>query len=422
MKLSSVLGCWIACCIIATPAYSAEPFTKEQREEIARLLEAERSRVITEVARELSAQGIRLDTAPVLNRAQSAAASESKTAELAIEATSTDDARHVSTLDAINPLGAAPGVVPPNRGARNDDSVIQIDTSNKGTEATLSVSTPEIIDFKNGRFRRTHWNVTASAPLSDDGYGTFADLDGLTSGFGVKAEWTRTSVPFDKISPKAANAICKLVLGLDQLDRCSAQDPFQLLPGFKESNLTEAQRISLGKALEDLRKAPRAATVSSFGFGLDHDEFKYLTLPNEKHTDSKIGWNVTGSYGVVTASRKHYWGGGFTYSHGYKPVDLRVVCTPDGEPTFDCINARFAPPKDEIRRTVYAEMRSAAFDKPYSVRISHDLANDHSAVDVPIYLIAAKDKGFTGGLRFGWETEEKFTAGIFVGAAFDVWP
>jgi hypothetical protein len=326
----------------------------------------------------------------------------------------TDEASSTATLEALDPLGSSLGVLPPNRGARDNDSVVQIDTSDKGTEATLSVGTPKVIDFKGGRYRQTHWNVTASAPLSDEGYGTFADLNGPTNGFGVKAEWTRTSVPFDKDRPINTNDVCTAVLGPDHLDQC----PVDL----NENKLTEVQRIELGRELKRHSQTPKAATVSSFGFGLDHDEFKYLTLPNEKHTDSKIGWNVSGSYGAVTADRSHYWGGGFTYSHGYKPVDPSVVCTPNGEPTFTCVNARFAPPKDSISRVVYAEMRSAEFDKPFSVRISHDLANDQSAVDVPIYLIAAKEKGFTGGLRFGWQTEEKFIAGIFVGAAFDVWP
>jgi hypothetical protein len=416
MRLLFVFG--VACSSVAGTA-AAESFTREQRQEIARLLDAERTRVIAEVARELDARGVTLDTGKVLQHVDKAAKAETR--KVPEEAAADGD--YASAPDTIDPFGGVLGVTAANRAERKDASVIQIDTSNKGTEATLSVSTPNVIDYSNGRFRQTSWSVTASAPLSDDGYGVFADLNGLSGGFGLKVDWTRTVAPFNQESAQHVINYCRsLHDNNDILQGCSGESPAIQLKRVKWRDLDYDQQIALRQALDKTRGTVGRAYVYSFGGGVDHDEYKYLSLPNVKHVDRKIGWNARGSWGVVTADRQQYWGAGFVYDHGYKAADPRVVCTPTGEPTFDCIDARFAPPKDEISRVLYAEMRSSAFERPYSIRVSHDLANDANAVDVPIYLIAAKDTGFTGGVRLGWQTDEKFIAGIFVGAAFDVWP
>ncbi len=269
------------------------------------------------------------------------------------------------------PLAAVSGpvaAVPADNPVRPSNHALELITSTAGTQAIITLSTKErVVTYGNPlRINTASWNVTAAAPIDKKTEeATLGSLAGFANGFNIGAGWKYSSVP----------------------RRSSDTSPWS--------------RVFALRGL------------------IGYDDFAYFTSVTDKESDRETRWSVGASFGTSNQEKTKYIGAGVGIQHGYRNRTARIVCPLSTEPTFDCVQGAFGPPLIGYERIVYVEGRALALRKwPYSVHLAHDLANDRTSVDLPIYLLRDKDSKFTGGVRFGWASGEDFIAGLFVGKEF----
>ena len=85
-----------------------------------------------------------------------------------------------------------------------------------------------------------------------------------------------------------------------------------------------------------------------------------------------------------------------------------------------CVSGRLGAPQNDWNRLLWVEARSAVWRVPFSFRVTREFEDRETGIDMPIYLLHDPDGAFTGGIRFGWTSEDGADAGVFVGTGFDV--
>lgn len=269
-----------------------------------------------------------------------------------------------------NPLAGPAGVATADNPIRPNFNAVEFNTSTNGTQATITLSKEDetVAAPNSNRIHKASWSFTASAPLNKDtGEATFASLTGLADGFTLGTARTLTS------APKAGSS------GTSQWSR-----------------------------------------IFNFRAETGYDDFAYYTSLTEKQTDRELRWSAGTSFATTSPKKLVYFGAGIDLQHAYKSRKPRIVCPQTSDDTFDCVQGSFGSPMAEYRRVAYLEARSKLIGRPFSLRVSHDFANDRSSVDLPIYLLRASENKFTGGVRLGWTSEDDFVAGVFIGKEFTI--
>lgn len=278
-------------------------------------------------------------------------------------------------MDLVSPadaLSGPAGVSTADNAVQQGKSAIELVATTEGTSAVITLGTKADAEFDavSRLIKKDGWNFTASAPLDkSSGEATFASLNGLANGFtlGVSRTYSRTR-------------------------------------GKSEKEPTSWSRI--------------------FGFNAEigYDDFTYYTSLTQKEKDREMHWSAGGSLGTSSPLRKAYFGAGFELQRAYESNKPRIVCPLTTDTTFDCVQGSFGAPQRGYQRIAFVEARSALFDRPYNIRLAHDFASDRSSVDLPIYLLRNKQNKFTGGIRLGWNSDNDFIAGVFVGKEFSIDP
>jgi hypothetical protein len=154
--------------------------------------------------------------------------------------------------------------------------------------------------------------------------------------------------------------------------------------------------------------------------GIVRKSFDYYNPAFEKTSEVDMGWQAGGSAGITSGARDQLYAIGFDFQKGYKAAKTRVVC-PDGSISpVECLQGAFAPPSHAIGRLLWVETRNSMWHFPFGIRLTRDLAEKETGVDIPIYLVRNAGGDFDGGLRMGWTSSDHFQAGIFVGSDFDI--
>jgi hypothetical protein len=327
------------------------------------------------------------------------------------------DGATLTELSVTGPIGQPTA----DRNVRGASSLVQIDGSAGGTTGTVVLSLPRTQQWVGDSLHTYQWAVTASTAVDnkDEGSATFATLDGPANGSSLGFDFTYTTTKRNDGAMAMAD-LChlrgyKLVTCVDDFDD---HVPEALGPS----------RDEYLAALDKLQASAHWGLIYNIHGAVLHNDYTYFGFPTAdaaapKHVVGKTGWKLGAEFGGTTPSRNAFLGGGFDFVHGYKEDKDRVVCPETDAATFDCQSGKFNPPADKVGRQLYLEARSVAFNNmAYSLRVSHDLATDKNAADLPIFLFGSKDAAFTGGLRLGWTTDAHFLAGIFVGKPFDLLP
>lgn len=266
-------------------------------------------------------------------------------------------------------LAGIVGAVTADNPVRPSNDAFEFVATTSGTEATITLSGEEVpVGSPHGpRINTNSWSLTATAPIDKETEeASFASLAGLANGLNLGTAWKFSSVPrsTDTASSDWARTI--------------------------------AVKANLG-----------------------YDDFAYFSSLTSKEKDREMRWSLGASYGTSSPSRGFYLGGGFDLKHGYKSQDKRIVCPLSTEETFDCVQGSFGPPSSGYGRTAYLEARWSVLARPVSLRVTHDFEDDTTSADLPVYLLRNKNDKFTGGLRFGWLSEEsELLVGVFVGKEF----
>lgn len=311
-----------------------------------------------------------------------------------------------------------PAVSPADRHVRGEKSAVQLDASAGGTTATIALSLPltTYITEDKKQIRHRQWAITASSAVDKTGgSATFANLNGPANGASIGFDFNFSSADIaSDTAVEAEEDLCKLS-GYATIFECSDRN-FD-----KHGPSNESDRAAYATALARWYGRPTTSRVFNLHGSVTHNDFTYYDAPSTKHITDRTGWKFGGEVGTTVRSLGSYFGAGFDFMHGYKEDKDKTVCPSSDAASFECISGKFAAPKDQVGRQLYAETRSWFAAWAYSVRVAHDFATHDDAIDVPIYLFGSKDAVFTGGVRVGWTTDDHFLAGVFVGKPFDLY-
>lgn len=146
--------------------------------------------------------------------------------------------------------------------------------------------------------------------------------------------------------------------------------------------------------------------------------------------DTLTPWGVRAYYGYLPRPLQSFTAS-VDYAEGKKDAKSGVLCPPGAGVAVTCLSGALGPPKKEERLIAAFEYREL-FPLPQTwllkgvgvaAQVSHDLKNDRTVLDLPIYLVPDAKQNFLGGVRLGWNSEDHdIVAGVFVSSAFGTRP
>jgi type II secretory pathway pseudopilin PulG len=274
-----------------------------------------------------------------------------------------------------------------------------------------------------------------SAPLAKKGDddAPFATLDGLTSGTKLEFEFTRThsrvlnEAGFDELPVIIrARALCEAASTQANPRNCYDFDPAFMADFFKEGDEDEFSRDLARRTLQQ-------SWSWSLRGALGYDEFAYYPTPLlTKTTDEEVSGSVGGGLTIFPFDRTSV-SFGLDYERSYDAGKAETTCPvpAPGATTITCVPGPLLPPElgdrlifaPELRYLHRIEGNNLVRALAFAPRIEFDLLSSDVAFDLPIYFAADAKSGLTGGLRFGYTTEDdEFKFGVFVGKAFSLFP
>lgn len=300
------------------------------------------------------------------------------------------------------------------------------------------------------------WNLALKIPVDkEDKVGRLATLDGLANSTNV--EFSINRVLFDPNKHRAS----AVDIG-ESLRRCIKAARIR---GYNESAYTEAQlrikffdqgqcdqltspsqaltdsnfhelpnqeqREAASEELETLRlnyllDRWRVGTIPivrlSAAYGNEDFEF-FDSVSFEEIKDGETEWKLGISYTVVDISGRWSAGIGYRREVAYEAGKKATICPldPGDDPVLVCATKSLgAPTKDEKDlATVSLNIRRDRYS--ISPLVTYDFDDDVVGIEVPIYLSRNNKGRLTGGVSFGWESEDDdFTAQVFIGAPFSL--
>jgi hypothetical protein len=147
------------------------------------------------------------------------------------------------------------------------------------------------------------------------------------------------------------------------------------------------------------------------------ESFTYFDPALDKVKAREHAWGAGINFGFFPPGSETFFVLAAEWQDGYKASPAATSCRNSTDPVLACVTGSLAAPASEVRHLLSAEMRGY-LPKPavgLSLRVAHDLRNDRTEVDLPVYLLKSVDGQLTGGLRLGWTSEEHFNLGVFVG-------
>lgn len=388
---------------VTIPSHAAEPFTPEQMKVIESLLEAQRVSIRREILAEL--KGAPTPTPTVVD---DASAERRGPADLGVQG-----------LDITpSPIGRDLEAVPMDRGMRKGISGLELEANSDAGEVRATLAHTRSVPDPNHNMENS-WSVTASSPLDDkdNGRGHFTTLDALKGGTSLKVSLRHASTPrivIDQDGVPSAEwvELCKLA-GLPDANGCT---------------LAAIDQAAQKGGADKLAEAYRRFELQHYGWGHIYEvnfgggkkDFDYLTPDLKSKDSSREIWSVGGAIGFATPRRVALYALGFDYQRSYDPADDGAYCPEPTPPVTTCVTGSLGAPKRENKRLLWAEARSRVFHFPLAFRVTQDLANDETGVDLPIYLFRGEDQPFAGGVRVGWTSEDGAQGGVFIGSQFDV--
>jgi hypothetical protein len=146
--------------------------------------------------------------------------------------------------------------------------------------------------------------------------------------------------------------------------------------------------------------------------------------------DTLTPWGVRAYYGFIPKPLTSFTGS-IDYTEGKKDAKAGVICPLGAGMALKCLSGALGPPKKEERLNLALEYRQM-FVLPQdwllkgvgvAAQVAHDIKNDRTVLDLPIYLVPDAKQNFTGGIRLGWNSEDHdVVAGVFVSSAFGTRP
>lgn len=303
-------------------------------------------------------------------------------------------------------------------GTNADDDVWRFDVSYDKDKAVAGIEWELSSQIQTPRHLQRHAvfntaKVRITAPIGEeDGFATFADLDGIASGFGIDANY---SWRVSNIEP-----LWTLSRNPQYLDLCKRSGQSM---GICSSTVIRRAALNdpdLRRDFEEFDKSIRGwMQTYSVGARGGQADFSYITQSLDKSKVGRTAWGAQASVTLVPPSRQMQIGFGLDYQKSYKAAKSRVICpSSDAQPIF-CVQGSYGPPTRETSRQVWVGVKRSSRHFAYQLRATYDVDARQYGVDMPIYLVRNSVGNLTAGIRLGWTEETDFTAAIFVSKPFE---
>lgn len=273
-------------------------------------------------------------------------------------------------------------------------------------------------------------SLTFSAPLSNGDDSPFATLDGLTSGTKLEFEFTRA---MSRILTPAGDSRSPILRRARE--RCGRVEPAY------KPNCTDIDEAFLtrffegGERAQYEREYTRDTLQRSWAWSLrgavGYDELNYYPLPTlAKTTDEEVSGSVGGGLTIFPFYRASA-SLDLDYQRSYAARTAVTTCPlpAGGATSVSCVPGPLLGPEltdrlilaPELRYVFPIEGNPLVRALGFGPRIEFDLLSSDVAFDLPVYFASDEDDGLTGGVRFGYTTDDdEFKFGIFVGKAFSI--
>jgi hypothetical protein len=248
-------------------------------------------------------------------------------------------------------------------------------------------------------------------PIDDsrNGFATFANLNGLSSGLGLKVSrsWRVTDVGFlqDLHRNATFRALCKR----------SGQDPDEGCDADTIYAVADNDRVMMADLQRFLREERGVQWQYSLSASAARSELEFLSPSLGKESDSKIGWGLSAGAAAAPSGRKQLYAFGAEYLREYKVPKAGIYCPPsNGSDPTRCVQGALGVPVQVTKKLLWGSLRGELAGVGYDLRITRDLVSHENAVDLPIYLLRNQKGLFSAGVRLGWTESEDFKAAIFI--------
>ncbi len=109
---------------------------------------------------------------------------------------------------------------------------------------------------------------------------------------------------------------------------------------------------------------------------------------------------------------------GFEFQQAFKAADTKTFCPAASPAVTECATGAAGGPADKEKELAYLAWRSTLGGYAFSIKFTHDLKNDDTGIDLPIYLVRNADGLLNAGIRFGWTDTDALAVGVFAGSGF----
>jgi hypothetical protein len=213
-----------------------------------------------------------------------------------------------------------------------------------------------------------------------------------------------------------------------QSERARSLDACQYPTGGYGNLVNQHLRARAGEYLRMLR--PRGSYEYGFEASIGRNGFSFVdpvTLAEGK--DSQVQWSARAYYTRYSISSPTAFTVSAEYQRAYKAAEEAVFCPANpNNIVIRCTTAHAGPPTLNESLLLSAGIRHRFSDRGFLAHmaaaplVTYDVLNDVLGVDVPVYFIPNSDGGLTGGVRFGYRSDQDrhFTVGVFIGAAFSI--
>ena len=269
------------------------------------------------------------------------------------------------------------------------------------------------------------WTFTAQAPLNEDeDYTELARFGRLTSGIELSLSWSNYRRWLG--DPRKDEAALAIERQAREDCRRTAPEPDKAACATAAATGAFIGRHS-GEAAQRrwLDRLFGAAHVYGLEASLGYSEHGFvdqtaIAMSSEAH----IPWGIEAFYAYLPKYSLSSWTFSAEYQDAVEDADKGVLCPPSTGVAVQCLSGPLGRPTSDDRLLTTVEWRSRfQTSVPLFPRIgtslafSYDHENDNYGIDFPIYLVSDDEGGLTGGLRFGYTSEDDdFVAGVFIGA------
>lgn len=331
--------------------------------------------------------------------------------------------------DASSPRNGSPVVgLGFELGATTDTSSVAVRLSR-----TVSGGGPDFDSF-------TTLALTASAPLASSGPSDLGTLDGFVNSSKLRFQFSRYIRRVS--SPSAQPGYAALVERFRVRCRARGGPAADCDSSIFRSDLfntyapeLETEFIALGHMTPG--PDPRV-DWSAHAYGLEaavgYRKFNYLLAqPARFEQQVRVPWSAKAFFSWLPDVRRDSWTGALEYQRSFKEGTSGTICpaNPTGVEQA-CLTGALGSPALTERLIASLEYRRLlrfgenAFlpSIGLSAMFSYDTLNNNFGFDLPVYLAANADGQLTGGIRFGYRSNDNekddYVLGVFVGTAFSL--